>query len=169
MIRIASHLTRNISELGGIYSENNSDSDCNENDIDANHLIRAILPNVGHTTVEKDAQQPDENNKDKTSSVQHPSVTRKEGFYQKSNDKLDEPSHISTCVTRDKYEKMKITLKMNLNGSSSDFLKLICEAGHSNAHDWVKKHQLIKLGESKVIVHRQYENKKKNMKILRMC
>ena len=85
-----------------------------------------------------------------------------EDFYnQKVHEKLESLDYRGIDAIRDKHGKIKTTLRFQLNGRNRDFLKLITKIEHKIACDWVKKFQLIKIGQSEVIACKQHENKKK--------
>ena len=107
-----------IPELVCHDHDSSSESHSEENDVGTNHLMRAALPNVGCTTIAKDDQQPDENNKEKSSSAQCHKSIHEEDFYQKVNDKVDELTFRRTVVSREKHAKIMIALQMSIVAAS---------------------------------------------------
>ena len=44
----------------------------------------------------------------------------------------------TACVVREKCDRIKIVLKVNLHGSTTDFLNIANKAGYGNECDWLK-------------------------------
>ena len=78
------HSMRGIPGLVCHYLDRSSESDQEANVDSNNHQMRATSTNSWRATGVKDAQQADENSKNKTPLVQYPLSIHEKGFYKKS-------------------------------------------------------------------------------------